>query len=47
MPDGQVLEFAGLTKRFGTISAVADLTCSIQPQLELQLLQHLLQLLRI
>ena len=29
MPDGQVLEFAGLTKRFGTISAVADLTCSI------------------
>lgn len=31
MPDGQVLEFAGLTKRFGTISAVADLTCSIQP----------------
>lgn len=31
MPDGQVLEFSGLTKRFGTISAVADLTCSILP----------------
>jgi ABC-2 type transport system ATP-binding protein len=31
MPDGQVLEFSGLTKRFGAIPAVADLTCRIHP----------------
>jgi ABC-2 type transport system ATP-binding protein len=31
MPDGQVLELAGLTKRFGAISAVDGLTARIEP----------------
>jgi len=31
MPDGQVLELAGLTKRFGSISAVDDLSARIEP----------------
>lgn len=31
MPDGQVLEFAGLTKRFGAVSAVDDLSARIEP----------------
>ncbi|WP_144831638.1 ABC transporter ATP-binding protein [Microbacterium sp. BH-3-3-3] len=31
MPDGQVLELAGLTKRFGAVSAVDDLTARIEP----------------
>ena len=31
MPDGQVLELAGLTKRFGAISAVDGLTARVEP----------------
>ncbi|WES63233.1 ATP-binding cassette domain-containing protein [Microbacter sp. GSS18] len=31
MPDGQVLEFSGLTKRFGTITAVSDVTARVEP----------------
>ncbi len=31
MPDGQVLELVGLTKRFGAVSAVDDLTARIEP----------------
>lgn len=31
MPDGQVLELAGLTKRFGAVSAVDDLSARIEP----------------
>lgn len=31
MPEGQVLEFSGLTKRFGAITAVSDLTCRVEP----------------
>ncbi|OZD54479.1 multidrug ABC transporter ATP-binding protein [Rhodococcus sp. 06-1477-1B] len=31
MPDGQVLELAGLTKRFGSISAVDGLSARIEP----------------
>ncbi|WP_194410270.1 ATP-binding cassette domain-containing protein [Microbacterium cremeum] len=31
MPDGQSLEFSGVTKRFGAITAVAGLTARIEP----------------
>ena len=31
MPEGQVLEFSGITKRFGAVSAVADLTARVEP----------------
>jgi ABC-type multidrug transport system ATPase subunit len=31
MPEGQVLEFAGVTKRFGAVAAVSDLTARIEP----------------
>jgi ABC-2 type transport system ATP-binding protein len=31
MPEGQVLEFSGITKRFGAVSAVADLTATVEP----------------
>lgn len=31
MPDGQSLEFSGVTKRFGAITAVAGLTAHIEP----------------
>lgn len=31
MPEGQVLEFAGLSKRFGSVLAVDDLTARIEP----------------
>ncbi|MEJ1154063.1 ATP-binding cassette domain-containing protein [Microbacterium marmarense] len=31
MPDGQVLEFSRLTKRFGTIAAVSRLTARVEP----------------
>ncbi|MFT4211487.1 MAG: ATP-binding cassette domain-containing protein [Microbacterium sp.] len=31
MPRGQVLEFQGVTKRFGPVTAVADLTATIEP----------------
>lgn len=31
MPDGQVLELAGLTKRFGSVSAVDDLSARVEP----------------
>lgn len=31
MPDGQVIELAGLTKRFGAVAAVDDLTARIEP----------------
>lgn len=31
MPEGQVLEFAGLSKRFGPVRAVDDLTARIEP----------------
>lgn len=31
MPDGQVLELTGLTKRFGAVSAVDDLSARIEP----------------
>jgi ABC-2 type transport system ATP-binding protein len=33
MPDGQVLEFSGVTKRFGTVTAVSDLTARVEPGL--------------
>ncbi|MFT4305820.1 MAG: ATP-binding cassette domain-containing protein [Microbacterium sp.] len=31
MPRGQVLEFQGVTKRFGPVTAVSDLTATIEP----------------
>ncbi|WP_439590978.1 ATP-binding cassette domain-containing protein [Microbacterium sp.] len=31
MPEGQVLEFSGVTKRFGTVSAVSDFTARVEP----------------
>lgn len=31
MPDGQVLEFAGVTKRFGALTAVSELSARIEP----------------
>jgi ABC-2 type transport system ATP-binding protein len=31
MPDGQVLEFSGVTKRFGTVTAVSDLSARVEP----------------
>lgn len=31
MPDGQTLEFTGVTKRFGTITAVSDVTARVEP----------------
>lgn len=31
MPEGQVLEFSGVTKRFGSVTAVSDLTTRIEP----------------
>jgi ABC-2 type transport system ATP-binding protein len=31
MPDGQVLEFSGLTKRFGAIEAVSGFTARVEP----------------
>ena len=33
MPQGQVLEFSGLTKRFGAVSAVDGLTARVEPGL--------------
>ncbi len=33
MPEGQVLQFAGLTKRFGAVSAVDELTARVEPGL--------------
>ena len=33
MPEGQVLEFSGLTKRFGAVSAVDGLTARVEPGL--------------
>src|ERR1051325_2158875 len=31
MPDGQVLEFSGLTKRFGAVEAVSGFTARFEP----------------
>ncbi|MFJ6653336.1 ABC transporter ATP-binding protein [Microbacterium sp. NPDC091313] len=31
MPDGQVLEFSGVTKRFGAVTAVSDLSARVEP----------------
>ena len=31
MPDGQVLEFSGVTKRFGAVTAVSDFTARVEP----------------
>lgn len=31
MPEGQVLSFSGLTKHFGAVTAVADLTAQVEP----------------
>lgn len=31
MPEGQVLEFSGITKRFGAVTAVADLSARVEP----------------
>ncbi len=31
MPDGQVLEFSGVTKRFGAVTAVSGLTARVEP----------------
>ncbi|WP_106815246.1 ATP-binding cassette domain-containing protein [Microbacterium timonense] len=31
MPDGQTLEFSGLSKRFGAVTAVAELTARVEP----------------
>ena len=31
MPEGQVLEFSGVSKRFGAVSAVADLSARVEP----------------
>jgi ABC-2 type transport system ATP-binding protein len=31
MPEGQVLEFSGVTKRFGSVTAVSDLTARVEP----------------
>jgi ABC-2 type transport system ATP-binding protein len=31
MPEGQVLEFSGITKRFGAVTAVADFSARVEP----------------
>ncbi|GAA1923697.1 hypothetical protein GCM10009775_15070 [Microbacterium aoyamense] len=31
MPEGQVLEFSGVTKRFGAVAAVSDFTARVEP----------------
>ena len=31
MPDGQSLEFSGVTKRFGAVTAVSDLSARVEP----------------
>src|SRR3954454_3450426 len=31
MPDGQVLEFSGVTKRFGPVTAVSDFSARVEP----------------
>src|SRR5699024_7058042 len=31
MPEGQILEFSGLTKRFGSVTAVEDFSARIEP----------------
>ena len=31
MPDGQVLEFSGVTKRFGAVTAVSDFSARVEP----------------
>ena len=31
MPEGQVLEFSGVTKRFGAVTAVSDFTARVEP----------------
>jgi ABC-2 type transport system ATP-binding protein len=31
MPDGQVLEFSGVTKRFGPVTAVSEFTARVEP----------------
>jgi len=31
MPDGQVLEFSGVTKRFGSVTAVSEFTARVEP----------------
>ncbi|HYI50690.1 MAG TPA: ATP-binding cassette domain-containing protein [Microbacterium sp.] len=31
MPEGQLLEFSGITKRFGAVSAVSDLSARVEP----------------
>lgn len=31
MPEGQVLEFSGVTKRFGTVTAVSDFSARVEP----------------
>ncbi len=31
MPDGQVLEFSGVTKRFGAVAAVSDFSARVEP----------------
>ena len=33
MPEGQVLEFSGVTKRFGAVTAVADFSARVEPGL--------------
>ena len=33
MPEGQVLEFTGVTKRFGAVTAVSDFTARVEPGL--------------
>lgn len=33
MPEGQVLEFSGVTKRFGAVTAVSDFTARVEPGL--------------
>ena len=33
MPEGQVLEFSGVTKRFGAVTAVSDFSARVEPGL--------------
>src|SRR5690606_19434186 len=33
MPEGQVLEYSGVTKRFGAVTAVSDFTARVEPGL--------------
>ena len=39
MPEGQVLEFSQVTKRFGAVTAVSDLSVRVEPGDKIELVQ--------